>query len=117
MYSFDNYCCWSGTSIHSTYFANLYNVRGNAMYVQKPFWSFVNTMAFGAMRLPTQADIYFCVNTALSYGAKGIAEASTVALAPAITAALKQLCPSLQAVRLPLDREKILEALEASHTI
>jgi CO/xanthine dehydrogenase Mo-binding subunit len=51
------------------------------------------------------------------YGAKGIAEASTVALAPAITAALKQLCPSLQAVRLPLDREKILEALEASHTI
>ena len=50
------------------------------------------------------------------YGAKGVAEASTVALAPAITAALKQLCPSLQANSLPLDREKILEALEASHT-
>ena len=48
------------------------------------------------------------------YGAKGIAEASTVALPPAITAALKQLCPALNATKLPLDREKILEALEAS---
>ncbi len=50
------------------------------------------------------------------YGAKGIAEASTVALAPAITAALKQLCPALRANSLPLDREKILEALEVSAT-
>ena len=48
------------------------------------------------------------------YGAKGIAEASTVALPPAITAALRQLCPALQATTLPLDREKILEALEVS---
>jgi CO/xanthine dehydrogenase Mo-binding subunit len=51
------------------------------------------------------------------YGAKGIAEASTVALAPAIAAALKQLYPSLRTTRLPLDREEILEAIEASETL
>ena len=46
------------------------------------------------------------------YGAKGIAEASTVALAPAIAAAVKQLCPALHTNRLPLDREVILDALD-----
>ena len=79
---------------------------------------------FASYVMPTALDAPRMVNENVPafeetgpYGAKGIAEASTVALAPAITAALKQLCPSLQAVRLPLDREKILEALEASHTI
>lgn len=74
--------------------------------------------------LPTAMDAPRMVNEDVPayeetgpYGAKGIAEASTVALAPAIAAALKQLCPSLNATRLPIDREEILEALEASATV
>jgi CO/xanthine dehydrogenase Mo-binding subunit len=71
--------------------------------------------------LPTAVDAPRMVNEDVPayeetgpYGAKGIAEASTVALAPAIAAALKQLCPSLNATRLPIDREEVLEAIEAS---
>lgn len=43
-------------------------------------------------------------------GAKGVAEASTVALAPAIAAAVHQLLPQAQLTELPLRREKILLA-------
>lgn len=79
---------------------------------------------FASYVMPTALDAPHMVNENVPayeetgpYGAKGIAEASTVALAPAITAALKQVCPSLLINRLPIDREKILEALEASCTI
>lgn len=75
---------------------------------------------FSSYIMPTALDAPYMVNENVPafeetgpYGAKGIAEASTVALAPAITAAVKQLCPTLHANRLPLDREAILEALDA----
>lgn len=43
-------------------------------------------------------------------GAKGVAEASTVALAPAIAAAVENLLPQTRLTELPLRREKILAA-------
>jgi len=79
---------------------------------------------FSSYVMPTALDAPHMVNENVPafeetgpYGAKGIAEASTVALAPAVTAAVKQLCPALRANRLPFDREEILEALDASATL
>lgn len=75
---------------------------------------------FASYVMPTALDAPRMVNENVPayeetgpYGAKGVAEASTVALAPAIAAALKQLCPHLRATELPLDREKILDAMSA----
>jgi len=45
------------------------------------------------------------------YGAKGIAEAATIALGPAVAAALRQLCPGLNITSLPVDREEVLRHL------
>ena len=44
------------------------------------------------------------------YGAKGIAEAATVALAPAVCAALRDIYPALEITALPIDRLQILNA-------
>ena len=78
---------------------------------------------FASYVMPTALDAPHMVNENVAafeetgpYGAKGIAEASTVALSPAIAAAVKQLCPPLVPNRLPLDREQILEALDPSVT-
>lgn len=46
-----------------------------------------------------------------AFGAKGIGEASTSAIAPAITAAVSSLCPGLTVTSLPISREDILRTL------
>ncbi len=42
------------------------------------------------------------------YGAKGIAECSTVPTAPAIVAAVDQLCPDVKITKLPIDRLQLI---------
>lgn len=42
------------------------------------------------------------------YGAKGIGEASTIAIAPSIVSAVLDLCPGLSVTGLPIDRETIV---------
>lgn len=42
------------------------------------------------------------------FGAKGIGEASTIAIIPAVAAAIRDLCPGIDLTELPADREKIL---------
>ena len=68
--------------------------------------------------MPTALDAPAMVNENVSlveetgpFGAKGIAEASTVALAPALAAGIQQLCPAFRPTRLPFDREEVLRAL------
>lgn len=43
------------------------------------------------------------------YGAKGIGEASTIAIIPAVAAAIRDLCPGIPLTKLPVDREEILK--------
>ena len=48
-------------------------IRAAAQEANIPFWTFVQTCSFNSgMRIPTEADILWQVNTALAYGAKGI---------------------------------------------
>ena len=42
------------------------------------------------------------------FGAKGIGEASTIAIIPAVAAAIRDLCPGISITSLPVDRELIL---------
>ncbi len=45
------------------------------------------------------------------FGAKGIGEASTIAIAPAILSAIRDLCPGIDIRTLPVNRETILQYL------
>lgn len=74
--------------------------------------------SFASYVMPTAMDVPHMENYNVPiweesgpFGAKGIAEASTIAIAPAITAALRQLCPGLTITKLPIDREEILRSL------
>lgn len=72
--SYDYYPCHGdyGT-LSSGYFGNMAAIRGAAAEANIPFWVFIQTCSFGgSTRVPNQADLYWQVNTALSYGAKGI---------------------------------------------
>ena len=60
------------------------------------------------------ADIY---EETGPFGAKGVGEASTIAIAPAILSALRMLCPGLEITRLPIEREEILRYLAGKETI
>lgn len=73
--------------------------------------SFSNYVMPTAMDAPsmTSDDVPFSEESG-PYGAKGVAEASTVALAPAVSAAVRQLCPGLHITTLPIDREEVLRA-------
>ena len=73
--SYDNYPLTghedglNGTS----YFSNMSVIREAAMEANIPFWVFVETCSFNAgNRVPDQAEILWQVNTALSFGAKGL---------------------------------------------
>lgn len=72
--SYDFYPC-SGAegNLSKTYFENMAIIRAAAQEANIPFWTFVQTCSFNSgMRIPTEADILWQVNTALAYGAKGI---------------------------------------------
>lgn len=72
--SYDYYPCSSnGKALTNGYYANMAIIREAAMKANIPFWVFIQTCSFGGhVRIPDQADILWQVNTALSYGAKGI---------------------------------------------
>lgn len=62
-----------GDDLTSGYFENMSIIREAAMEANIPFWVFVETCSFNsANRVPDEADLLWQVNTALSYGAKGI---------------------------------------------
>ncbi len=68
--------------------------------------------------MPTSMDIpkmtndnVVCYEESGPYGAKGIAEASTVALAPAMRMAIQKIVPKAKMNQLPFDREEILREM------
>lgn len=70
--SYDYYPC-VGDTLRDGYFENMSIIRKAAQDANIPFWVFVQTCSFGGgTRVPDEADILWQVNTALSYGAKGI---------------------------------------------
>lgn len=70
--SYDYYPC-VGNSLRDGYFENMSIIREAASEANIPFWVFIQTCSFGGgTRVPNEADILWQVNTALSYGAKGI---------------------------------------------
>jgi len=74
--------------------------------------SFANYIMPTALDAPRMKNANVEIDEATGpFGAKGIAEASTVALAPAVAAALKSLYPALDIHRLPVDREEILRVI------
>lgn len=74
MLSYDFYACGGAVgNLESGYFDNMAIIRSYAMDENIPFWVFVQTCSFNKyMRIPTEADILWQVNTSLAYGAKGI---------------------------------------------
>lgn len=74
--------------------------------------------------LPTALDAPHMVNINADvyeesgpFGAKGVGEASTIAIAPAILSAVRQLCPGLELTSLPIDREAILRYLSGKESV
>ena len=74
--------------------------------------------------MPTALDAPRMVNINASvyeesgpFGAKGVGEASTIAVAPAILSAVRQLCPGLKLNSLPIDREEILRYLSGKESL
>lgn len=81
----------------------------NGKTLEDSFASYVMPTAMDAPRM-TNENVPYREESG-PYGAKGVAEASTVALAPAIAAAVEQLAPGAHLNRLPLDRTEILAHL------
>ena len=74
------------------------------------FNSYIMPTALDAPRL-TNENVAFAEETG-PYGAKGVAEAATVAMAPAIAAAIGQILPGIRITGLPVDRMEILRRLK-----
>lgn len=79
---------------------------------------------FDSYIMPTALDAphLFNVNASVyeesgPYGAKGVGEASTIAIAPAILAAIRDLCPGLNITTLPVDRELLLGYLAGKEEV
>lgn len=72
--SYDYYPCRGEYgNLTDKYFVNMAIIREAALEANIPFWVYVQTCSYNSVtRLPDQADILWQVNTALSYGAKGI---------------------------------------------
>lgn len=72
--SYDYYPCQGNPgNLINGYFDNMSVIRAAAAKANVPFWVFIQTCSFGGRsRIPNQAEIFWQVNTALSYGAKGI---------------------------------------------
>ena len=55
------------------YYENMSIIRKHAMEAGIPFWVYVQTCSFNAnVRIPTEAEINWLVNSSLAYGCKGI---------------------------------------------
>lgn len=82
----------------------------NGRILEDGFDSYVMPTALDAPHLSNiNASVY---EETGPYGAKGVGEASTIAIAPAILAAIRDICPGLDITRLPVDRELLLNYFE-----
>ncbi|MCF0134044.1 MAG: xanthine dehydrogenase family protein molybdopterin-binding subunit [Blautia sp.] len=81
--------------------------KGKAM--EDSFASYVMPTSMDAPHMTN--DNVDCYEESGPYGAKGVAEAATVALAPAVAAAVRRVCPKLLIRTIPIDREQILDAM------
>lgn len=81
----------------------------NGRTLEDGFANYIMPTAMDAPRM-SNANVMIDEETG-PYGAKGIAEASTVALAPAVASALMNLYPGIRINRLPIDREEVLRAM------
>ena len=73
--SYDNYPVSGGENVLKgySYFGNMALIRKYALQKNIPFWTYVQTCSFGgSSRVPNEAELLWQVNTALSYGAKGL---------------------------------------------
>ena len=60
-------------NITENYFRNMALIRNRTKDRGIPFWVFIQTCSYGRnVRTPTKEEIFWQVNTALAYGAKGI---------------------------------------------
>ncbi len=60
-------------SMVSTYFSDLVLVRQKTLDAEIPFWTFIQACSWGNhVRICTQSEIDYQVNTSLAFGAKGI---------------------------------------------
>ncbi len=82
----------------------------NGVSMENNFSNYVMPTALDAPAMVNE-NVFVAEETG-PFGAKGIAEASTVALAPALAAGIRQLSPNFRPTKLPFDREEILRALE-----
>ena len=71
--SYDYYPMLSNGSIASPYFSNMSYIRKKAAEKQIPFWTYIQSCKYNKnVRIPTENDIKWEVNTSLAYGCKGI---------------------------------------------
>ncbi|MBQ9709264.1 MAG: hypothetical protein IJV67_01425 [Clostridia bacterium] len=71
--SYDYYPLRSNGTMSDGYFENMSIIRRKAMGKEIPFWVYIQTCKYsGGVRVPSEADIHWQVNTALAYGCKGI---------------------------------------------
>ena len=62
-----------GTALMDGYYENMSIIRKYAMQAKIPFWVYIQTCSFNAnVRIPTEAEINWLVNSSLAYGCKGI---------------------------------------------
>ena len=102
-------CTWSSVSASASLSARTSEASA-CERVEDGFNSYIMPTALDAPRL-TNENVPFAEETG-PYGAKGVAEAATVAMAPAIAAAVRQILPGIRIVRLPIDRMEILRRLK-----
>jgi hypothetical protein len=72
--SYDFYpCIGEFPNLEKNYFTQLSLISQKAKKADIPFWVFIQVCSFGKnVRIPSRAEILWQVNTALSFGAKGI---------------------------------------------
>lgn len=87
----------------------------NGRMLETSFENYIMPTALDAPHMTNvNADIY---EETGPYGAKGVGEASTIAIAPAILSALRKICPGLEITALPVDREQILRYLPGKESL
>lgn len=60
-------------NLQSGYYENMSIIRKYAMQAEIPFWVYIQTCSFNSsVRIPTEAEINWLVNSSLAYGCKGI---------------------------------------------
>lgn len=70
--SYDHYPLSKNGGVDDTYWYQLSVIRKAAMEANIPFWVYIATCDMTWQRVPSQSDLLWNVNSALSYGAKGI---------------------------------------------